>query len=48
MAQSNAPYLSQEGPTDHAERGALLLRVAALIERDKNALARAGSLDTGK
>ncbi|MEU8489191.1 aldehyde dehydrogenase family protein [Streptomyces sp. NPDC048641] len=34
--------------TPAAERGALLLRVAALIERDKDALARAESLDTGK
>ncbi|WP_405774112.1 aldehyde dehydrogenase family protein [Streptomyces sp. NBC_00859] len=34
--------------TPAAERGALLLRVAALIERDQDALARAESLDTGK
>ncbi|MER7047101.1 aldehyde dehydrogenase family protein [Streptomyces jumonjinensis] len=34
--------------TPAAERGALLLRVAALLERDKAALARAESLDTGK
>lgn len=31
-----------------AERGRLLLRVADLLERDKDALARAESLDTGK
>jgi betaine-aldehyde dehydrogenase len=31
-----------------AERGRLLLRVADLLERDKEALARAESLDTGK
>ncbi|MEW2548506.1 aldehyde dehydrogenase family protein [Streptomyces sp. NPDC047002] len=31
-----------------AERGRLLLRVAGLLERDKAALARAESLDTGK
>jgi betaine-aldehyde dehydrogenase len=39
------------GPWPHtsaAERGRLLLRVADLLERDKNALARAESLDTGK
>ena len=30
------------------ERGALLHRVAALLERDKDAVARAESLDTGK
>ncbi|MGW7196084.1 aldehyde dehydrogenase family protein [Streptomyces chryseus] len=36
-------------PTSPAsERGALLLRVAALLERDKDAFARAESLDTGK
>jgi betaine-aldehyde dehydrogenase len=34
--------------TPAAERGRLLLRVAGLIERDKAALARAESLDTGK
>ncbi|MEU3304587.1 aldehyde dehydrogenase family protein [Streptomyces sp. NPDC006678] len=34
--------------TPAAERGALLLRVGALLERDKDALARAESLDTGK
>ena len=34
--------------TPAAERGRLLLRVAALIERDKAVLARAESLDTGK
>ncbi|MFD5430002.1 aldehyde dehydrogenase family protein, partial [Streptomyces sp. NPDC127084] len=34
--------------TPAVERGALLLRVAALLERDKDALARAESLDTGK
>ncbi|MFD7225922.1 aldehyde dehydrogenase family protein [Streptomyces sp. NPDC059892] len=34
--------------TPAAERGALLLRVADLLERDKAALARAESLDTGK
>ncbi|MER5766546.1 aldehyde dehydrogenase family protein [Streptomyces sp. NPDC001985] len=34
--------------TPAAERGALLLRVASLLERDKAALARAESLDTGK
>ncbi|MET9323355.1 aldehyde dehydrogenase family protein [Streptomyces sp. NPDC003038] len=40
-----------EGPWPHtpaAERGDLLLRVADLITRDKEALARAESLDTGK
>ncbi|GAA3895108.1 aldehyde dehydrogenase family protein [Streptomyces gulbargensis] len=40
-----------EGPwptTPAAERGDLLLRVAGLLERDKDALARAESLDTGK
>ncbi|MFE6285492.1 aldehyde dehydrogenase family protein [Streptomyces sp. NPDC057877] len=39
------------GPWPHtpaAERGDLLLRVAGLLERDKAALARAESLDTGK
>ncbi|MFJ6633686.1 aldehyde dehydrogenase family protein [Streptomyces sp. NPDC091376] len=34
--------------TPAAERGALLLRVGALLERDRDALARAESLDTGK
>ncbi|MFE7775100.1 aldehyde dehydrogenase family protein [Streptomyces sp. NPDC057445] len=34
--------------TPAAERGALLLRVAGLLERDKDAFARAESLDTGK
>lgn len=34
--------------TPAAERGALLLRTAALLERDKDAFARAESLDTGK
>ncbi|MEV8390145.1 MULTISPECIES: aldehyde dehydrogenase family protein [unclassified Streptomyces] len=34
--------------TPAAERGALLLRVADLLERDRSALARAESLDTGK
>lgn len=34
--------------TPAAERGRLLLRVADLLERDKNILARAESLDTGK
>ena len=34
--------------TPAAERGDLLLRVADLLERDKDALARAESLDTGK
>ncbi|MGW1491307.1 aldehyde dehydrogenase family protein [Streptomyces sp. NPDC002402] len=34
--------------TPAAERGRLLLRVADLLERDKDALARAESLDTGK
>ncbi|MFM9368715.1 aldehyde dehydrogenase family protein [Streptomyces sp. Da 82-17] len=34
--------------TPAAERGALLLRVAELLERDKDVLARAESLDTGK
>ncbi|MFE4370849.1 aldehyde dehydrogenase family protein [Streptomyces sp. NPDC056835] len=34
--------------TPAAERGALLLRVADLLERDRAALARAESLDTGK
>ncbi|MEU4198940.1 aldehyde dehydrogenase family protein [Streptomyces sp. NPDC039022] len=40
-----------DGPWPHtpaAERGALLLRVAGLLERDKDAYARAESLDTGK
>jgi betaine-aldehyde dehydrogenase len=40
-----------EGPwpaTPARERGALLYRVAELIERDKDELARAESLDTGK
>ncbi|MFD9402334.1 aldehyde dehydrogenase family protein [Streptomyces sp. NPDC060011] len=40
-----------EGPwptTPAADRGDLLLRVADLLVRDKNALARAESLDTGK
>ncbi|MCB5905972.1 aldehyde dehydrogenase family protein [Streptomyces pinistramenti] len=40
-----------DGPwpwTPAAERGRLLLRVADLLERDKDALARAESLDTGK
>ncbi|WP_030622579.1 aldehyde dehydrogenase family protein [Streptomyces sclerotialus] len=39
------------GPWPHttaAQRGAKLLRVASLLERDKPALARAESLDTGK
>ncbi|MGP3927962.1 aldehyde dehydrogenase family protein [Streptomyces sp. 8N616] len=39
------------GPWPHtpaAERARLLLRVADLLERDKDALARAESLDTGK
>ncbi|MFE9353631.1 aldehyde dehydrogenase family protein [Streptomyces olivaceoviridis] len=39
------------GPWPHtpaAERGDLLLRVAGLLARDKDALARAESLDTGK
>ncbi|WP_055548868.1 aldehyde dehydrogenase family protein [Streptomyces sp. NBRC 110028] len=34
--------------TAAAERGRLLLRVADLLERDRSALARAESLDTGK
>ncbi|MFI1963019.1 aldehyde dehydrogenase family protein [Streptomyces pathocidini] len=34
--------------TSAAERGRLLLRTAELLERDKDALARAESLDTGK
>ncbi|MFI1015963.1 aldehyde dehydrogenase family protein [Streptomyces sp. NPDC020965] len=34
--------------TPAAERGRLLLRVADLLERDKDTLARAESLDTGK
>ncbi|MEV0266184.1 aldehyde dehydrogenase family protein [Streptomyces sp. NPDC050617] len=34
--------------TPAAERGRLLLRVACLLERDKDAFARAESLDTGK
>ncbi|MEU9339264.1 aldehyde dehydrogenase family protein [Streptomyces sp. NPDC048290] len=34
--------------TSAAERGELLLRVAGLLVRDKDALARAESLDTGK
>src|SRR5690348_9694153 len=34
--------------TPAAERGAFLLRVADLIERDRDAIARAESLDTGK
>ncbi|WP_030904609.1 aldehyde dehydrogenase family protein [Streptomyces sp. NRRL F-5126] len=34
--------------TSAGERGRLLLRVAALLERDRAALARAESLDTGK
>ncbi len=40
-----------EGPwptVPAAERGALLLRVADLLQRDKEAMARAESLDTGK
>ncbi|MYT38653.1 aldehyde dehydrogenase family protein [Streptomyces sp. SID8356] len=40
-----------EGPwprTPAAERGRLLLRVAELLERDKDTFARAESLDTGK
>src|SRR5690349_4806830 len=40
-----------EGPWAHipsTERGALLLRVADLIERDRDAIARAESMDTGK
>ncbi|MFF2807295.1 aldehyde dehydrogenase family protein [Streptomyces sp. NPDC058000] len=40
-----------EGPWPHtpgARRGDLLLRVAALLDRDRAALARAESLDTGK
>ncbi|WP_254811458.1 aldehyde dehydrogenase family protein [Streptomyces cavourensis] len=40
-----------EGPwprTSAAERGRLLLRVAELLERDKDTFARAESLDTGK
>ena len=40
-----------DGPwpqTPAAERGRLVLRVAELLERDKDALARAESLDTGK
>lgn len=41
----------EEGPwpaTPAIERGDLLLRVADLLARDRNALARAESLDTGK
>lgn len=34
--------------TSAAERGRLLLRVAELLERDKDVFARAESLDTGK
>ena len=34
--------------TSARERGDLLLRVADLLERDKDAVARAESLDTGK
>jgi betaine-aldehyde dehydrogenase len=40
-----------DGPWPHTpgrERGAVLLRVADLLERDKKELARAESLDTGK
>ncbi len=46
-----ARHAFDHGPWPHtpvAERGALLLRVADLLQRDKDAIARAESLDTGK
>ncbi|MFZ3598797.1 aldehyde dehydrogenase family protein [Streptomyces sp. BH104] len=46
-----ARHAFDAGPWPHttgAERGDLLLRVADLLARDKDALARAESLDTGK
>ncbi|MEV0640611.1 aldehyde dehydrogenase family protein [Streptomyces sp. NPDC050619] len=46
-----ARHAFDEGPwptVPAAERGALLLRVADLLQRDKEAMARAESLDTGK
>ncbi|MET8468792.1 aldehyde dehydrogenase family protein [Streptomyces sp. NPDC006422] len=46
-----ARHAFDEGPWPHttgAERGDLLLRVADLLARDRDALARAESLDTGK
>lgn len=50
-AISAARLAFDDGPwprTPAAERGRLVLRVADLLERDKDALARAESLDTGK
>ncbi|SNT55402.1 betaine-aldehyde dehydrogenase [Streptosporangium subroseum] len=51
IAISEARKAFDEGPwptTPERERGALLLRVADLLERDKKDFARAESLDTGK
>jgi betaine-aldehyde dehydrogenase len=51
IAISEARRAFDEGPwpqTPERERGALLLRVADLLERDKKDFARAESLDTGK
>ncbi|WP_433257018.1 aldehyde dehydrogenase family protein [Streptosporangium sp. CA-135522] len=51
IAISAARQAFDEGPwptTPERERGALLLRVADLLERDKKDFARAESLDTGK
>jgi betaine-aldehyde dehydrogenase len=51
IAITEARKAFDEGPwpqTPERERGALLLRVADLLERDKKDFARAESLDTGK
>jgi betaine-aldehyde dehydrogenase len=51
LAIAAAHRAFHEGPwpaTSARERGDLLLRVAGLLERDKAAIARAESLDTGK
>ncbi|MFF5208856.1 aldehyde dehydrogenase family protein [Streptosporangium sp. NPDC000396] len=51
IAIAEARRAFDEGPwptTPERERGALLLRVADLLERDKKNVARAESLDTGK
>ncbi|MDP9849679.1 aldehyde dehydrogenase family protein [Streptosporangium lutulentum] len=51
IAIAEARKAFDEGPwpaTPERERGALLLRVADLLERDKKDFARAESLDTGK
>ncbi|MCW2597264.1 MAG: betaine-aldehyde dehydrogenase [Jatrophihabitans sp.] len=49
VAAAHRAFHSGPWPTTGAvERGALLLRVADLLERDKDLIARAESLDTGK